>query len=166
MSIVEVGISDEQRHRASTWFGFGALNNSITEGRSNIYGALGEVLFADHYPQWWRCDTRDADFQHDRHGTVDIKTKRTTATPAGHWNCSVAATSLHQSCDLYYFLRVHERKRVGWFLGWITHDDLFERGTFRRQGEPDGRGWSYRADCWNIRVDRLNPVRVRPLFVP
>ena len=165
MSIVEVAISDEQRHRASTWFEFGALNNSITEGRSNIYGALGEILFTDHHPEWWRCDTRDADFEHEQHGTVDIKTKRTTATPAGHWNCSVAATSLHQRCDRYYFVRVHENKRVGWLLGWINHDDLFDRGTFHREGDPDGR-WSYRADCWNVRVDRLNPVNVRPLFRP
>ena len=146
----------QQIIRASTLYPFEALTNSIMEGKSNIYGALGEVVFDDAYPTWKRADTRDHDFV-SGHGTVDIKTKRTTAVPQGNWNCSVADTSLHQRPDFYFFIRVDEMLQNVWFLGWMPRSEFYEKARFYKKGEadPEMRGWKFRADCWNVRVDQL-----------
>ena len=52
--MIEVDISDEQRGRAEELYRFGALRNSITKGKSNIYGAVGEVVVLDFYRELGR----------------------------------------------------------------------------------------------------------------
>jgi len=153
----EVEVSPSVLDYADGLYDFGALRNSIMSGRSNRFGAIGESVFAAHYPDWEHSPSRDYDFVHHQFGSVDIKTKRTTTTPRPWWNCSVAATSMHQRCDFYFFVRVSERLDWAWLLGWVTADELRSRGRFGRAGEPDGDGWLFRADCWNVRVDELHP---------
>ncbi len=160
----QVNISPRDIERAKSLYDFGALRDSITEGKSNIYGALGEVLFAADYALggWRHKPSRDYDFTHRYYGTADVKTKRTTATPQPFWNCSVAGTSTHQKCDYYFFIRVHESLERAWMLGWLSRDEFFDRGVYRKKGDPDetsDRGWRYQADCWNVRVDQLRPPR-------
>jgi hypothetical protein len=160
----KVLITASDIERAKSLYDFGALRDSITQGRSNIYGALGEVLFsADYSLDGWRHQpSRDYDFIHPHFGTVDVKTKRTTATPQSFWNCSVAGTSTHQKCDYYFFIRIHESLDRAWMLGWLPRDEFFQRGVYRKKGDLDetsDRGWRYRADCWNVRVDGLRPLR-------
>lgn len=154
--MIHVALTPEMLERAKALYPFDALRNSITEGRSNIYGAIGEIVFGDLYSEWTRDSCPDWDYRHPQHGTVDVKTKRTTATPQPHWYCSVAATSLHQRCRYLYFVRVNEALTDAWLLGWIPADELTERGVFGRKGEDDGTGWVFKADCWNVRVDALN----------
>lgn len=159
-----IDLTPEDVVAAENLYPFGALRDSITRGKSNIYGALGEVVFSKSYSKegWFHDSAPDHDFRHSTFGTVDVKTKRTTATPRGYWNCSIAATSLHQRCDFYFFIRVHESLTTAWILGWMPRTEFFERGSFRRKGELDetsGHGWKYAADCWNLRVDQLRPLR-------
>lgn len=156
-------ITPRDVERAKSLYDFDALRDSITQGKSNIYGALGEVLFSNKYPEWAHTPSRNFDFSHSSHGTVDVKTKRTTAEPKPFWNCSVAGTSTHQKCDYYFFIRVNEALDQAWMLGWLRQDDFFQRGVYRKKGDPDetsSRGWRYQADCWNVRVDQLNPPRI------
>jgi hypothetical protein len=47
--MITLDINNEQIQRAENLYPFGALNGSITNGRSNIYGALGEVVVMDYY---------------------------------------------------------------------------------------------------------------------
>ncbi len=149
---------DGLRDDAEALYPFTALRDSIMEGRSNLYGAIGELLFAAAYPGYQHAATRDYDFCHPKHGTVDVKTKRTTAVPQRHWNCSIAETSLHQRCDHLFFVRIHENLRDAWLLGGIDTTRMLSEGVFGRKGEPDGdTGFTFKADCWNITVDRLHP---------
>ena len=47
--MITLDINEEQIQRAEALYPFGALNGSITNGKSNIYGALGEVVVMDYY---------------------------------------------------------------------------------------------------------------------
>lgn len=150
----------EQIARANELYEFDALKDSITAGRSNIYGALGEILFADLYAQWNKVESYNHDFVGPGGATVDIKTKRTTAVPEPHWNCTVAATSEHQRPNYLFFLRIMESLTDAWVLGWLGRDEFYDRARFGKKGadDPTSRGWTYKADCWNVRVDELRPA--------
>lgn len=150
----------EQIARANELYPFDALNNSITAGRSNIYGALGEILFSDLYAGWTKVESYNHDFVGPDDATVDIKTKRTTAHPEPHWNCTVAATSEHQRPDYLFFLRIMEGLTDAWVLGWMGRDDFYRTARFGKKDTPDpsARGWSFKADCWNVRIDELRPA--------
>lgn len=154
--MIRVSLTADLVAAARELYPFDALNNSIMEGGSNVFGAVGELVFAAAYPEWEHTQTYDHDFAHPSKGTVDIKTKRTTAVPQPHWNCSVAVTSLHQRCDYLFFVRVNESLTDAWLLGWLPAGTIPQVGVFGRKGEDDGTGWRYKADCWNVRVDQLN----------
>jgi hypothetical protein len=160
----KVLIAPEQLKRATELYEFGALRDSIMAGQSNLYGAIGEVLFADEHPEWLRAESFNHDFvrQTEELGelTVDVKTKRTTTTPQPDWNCSVAATSRHQQPDYLYFIRVHEDLSVAWLLGWLPLAEFYDVAVFGAKGEPDPSmpSWRYRADCWNVRVSQLRSI--------
>jgi hypothetical protein len=47
--MIIVPITNEQRARANELYDFKVLNNSITSGKSNIYGAIGEIVVYDFY---------------------------------------------------------------------------------------------------------------------
>jgi hypothetical protein len=157
--MIAVNPTQDQLNRAAGFYEFDALNNSIMEGKSNIFGALGEVLFGDLYPEWRKVESYDFDFVGPNDRTVDIKTKRTTAVPQPDWNCSVAATSGHQQPDYFFFIRVTEDYERAWLLGWLSRDEFYDLAHFGKRGEPDPSkpGWVYRADCWNVAVRDLRP---------
>ena len=47
--MIRLNISPEQLQRAKEMYEFNALKNSVTEGKSNIYGAIGEVMVYDYF---------------------------------------------------------------------------------------------------------------------
>jgi hypothetical protein len=47
--MIIIPITNEQRVRANELYDFKILNNSITSGKSNIYGAIGEIVVYDFY---------------------------------------------------------------------------------------------------------------------
>lgn len=160
--MITLPITAEQVERASELYPFDALENSITKGGSQIYGAMGEVVFGDFYSdRYERKDTYDYDFWNPRNGTtVDVKTKRTTAVPRGNWNCSVAAFNTRQACDYYFFVRVMEDLSTAFLLGYLGKEEFYEMADFRKKGEPDPlkKGWKFTADCYNIPISKLHSV--------
>jgi hypothetical protein len=45
----EINISEEQIERAKKLYSFGELKGSITKGKSNLFGAIGEIVIFDIY---------------------------------------------------------------------------------------------------------------------
>ena len=160
--MITLEITSDQFERASNLYPFDSLNNSITGGESQIYGAVGEVVFGDFYAgRYERKDTHDYDFWNPRNGiTVDIKTKRTTAVPRKDWNCSVAAFNTKQNCDYYFFVRVMEDFSTAFLLGYLGKEEFYNLADFRRKGESDPlkRNWKFTADCYNVPVEKLHSV--------
>ena len=151
--MIEVEITREQIKRAKSLYDFKVLANSIMKGKSNKYGAIGEILAYDYF-----CKTKEvvfeSTFDYDMivdGSTIDIKTKRTTVRPEPHFNCSISKHSTHQRCDYLFFVRVMEDMSKAWLLGQISRDDFYKKATFNAKGEKDGN-WTFKSDCYNLQI--------------
>ena len=154
--MIEVEITREQIKRAKSLYDFKVLANSIMKGKSNKYGAIGEILAYDYF-----CKDKEVVFEstHDYDMIVDgwridIKTKRTRVRPEPHFNCSIPTTSVHQRCDYLFFVRVMEDMSKAWLLGQISRHDFYKKATFNAKGEQDGN-WTFKADCYNLQIKDL-----------
>ena len=165
MQIKTIKISEAQIERAKKLYDFKALNNSITEGEGNIYGAIGEIIIQDIFVEKGCQVKNENTFDYDliiNGKTIDVKTKRTTAFPKAEYNCSIAAYNTKQQCDYYFFIRVNENLKDAYLLGYIKKSDFFEKATFNKKDEIDknGNGWKFKADCYNLKVSMLHSFAV------
>lgn len=145
----------------------GQLNNSIRQGEGNVYGFLGELVFAkitgatiDNTYDW---DARMPDGP-----TVDIKSKCVTSAPLPHYECSVASIGTHQNCDYYAFVRVLKDCTVAWYLGAMLKSDFLRQATYMEAGvwEDPANGWSPTIDCYNIPISALHMDDKNPASLP
>tara|TARA_R110000824_G_scaffold397512_1_gene600480 strand:- start:577 stop:1104 length:528 start_codon:yes stop_codon:yes gene_type:complete len=126
----------------------GPLNNSITQGRGNAAGYLGEEAVASYLgAEIVSSDAGTNKFNHDlilADGTrAEIKSKRRTVAPKDSYEVSVVKSSLHQKPDLYIFVSLHfasTEKRDGvvrykdlkdvWLVGQKDYKDYLEQASF------------------------------------
>ena len=140
----------------------GALRNSIREGKGNVYGFLGEMIFAQVTGGTQR-NTYDWDVEMPDGATVDVKTKCVTSPPKEYYDCSVASIGTQQHCDYYAFVRVLKDLTTGWYLGALTKGQFLERSRFLQAGVKDGdNGWSPTIDCYNVKISDLNLDEKQP----
>ena len=133
----------------------GRLNNSITKGRGNLAGFLGEQIALQVLGGEW-SNTYDYDLVTPDNKKVDVKTKQTTVTPRPYYECSVAKFNTRQKCDSYAFVRVKNTMDVGWFLGSMEHDEYYDKATFLKKGEVDpSNNFTVKADCYNLKIEEL-----------
>lgn len=131
------------------------LKDSITKGKSSIYGSLGEIIFEDYFKERLNVeylDTYDYDYKVEGR-KIDIKSKKTTVIPKGHYNCSVAAANTRQKCDYYAFVRIREDFLEGYILGYISKKQFYEKAIFFKEGEKDPSSygnWTFKGDCYNL----------------
>ena len=80
----------------------GHLKNSITKGKSNIWGMLGEKV-VQKWVNGVLADTHDYDILSPEGIKLEVKTKKTTLRqpPKAHFECSVCNHNLKQKCDMY-----------------------------------------------------------------
>tara|TARA_R110001632_G_C11073520_1_gene387625 strand:+ start:36 stop:518 length:483 start_codon:yes stop_codon:yes gene_type:complete len=154
-----IKITNEQIKRAKKLYPFEELKGSITKGKSNIYGALGEVIVYDIYKKnGLNVDfnsTYDYDLIIEKH-KVDVKTKRTTVKPKHNYLCSISSFNTRQKCDFYFFLRINENLKECYLLGYKRKKNFFEEATFNKKGSLDVNGWAFKDDCYNIKIKMLN----------
>ena len=160
MKIIE--ISSEQIERAKNLYPFKELNGSITMGKSNIYGALGEIVVYDLYTKSGAVvdfsSTYDYDLIIDGH-RVDVKTKRTTVTPRPDYLCSISSFNTTQECDFYFFLRINESLKECYILGYKRKADFFNEATFNKKGTLDVNGWAFKDDSYNLKIEKLEAFK-------
>lgn len=155
---IEVTISPAQVEEAKQLYEFGQLDNSITKGKSNIFGALGEVVVKDYFAG--AQIVGDYDFDIILEGfKIDVKTKRANYPPHPDHLCSVAAANIRQKCDFYFFVRVLENLQTAYLLGYLSKKDFYTKAAFNLKGEQDEtsrHGWTFKADCFNIAIKDLD----------
>ena len=164
--MITLEISKQQIERANSLYSFGELNNSITKGKSNIYGAIGEIVLYDYaanYASVSFASTYDYDLLINTL-RVDVKTKRTTVKPAENYLCSIAAYNTKQDCDIYYFVRVDETMNTAYLLGHKWKSDFFNEAIFAKQGELDVNGWAFKSDCYNLPISQLIQPKLLSLY--
>jgi hypothetical protein len=161
--MIEIYISDSQISRAEKLYNFNELNGSITKGKSNIYGAIGEIIVYDYFLDYLsiiQCNTFDYDFIINDF-KVDVKTKRTTVKPKDNYLCSISSFNIKQKCDYYFFIRVLESFKIGYMLGFISKDEFYKKAVFNKVGEKDNNYFKFKDDCYNIEISQLNKFKKR-----
>ena len=146
--------------QASQWANdLGGIKNSITKGRGNLAGRLGEIALADHLSVDVQ-DHREYDLVY-KGRSIEVKTKRRTVAPRARYEVSVAKTSKHQHPDLYAFISMEfDRKENGSYFGlkniWLCgySDDYFKKAKYMKKGDRDG-SFTTLVDMYNLRIDQL-----------
>lgn len=160
--MIEVKITDKIIAKAKTLYDFYRINNSITKGMSQDYGALGEAVFMEYYglPDSAYAPTKDYDIIHPNGSKIDIKTKKSTSKPKENYFASVTLHSYgHQQCDWYCFIRINTEMTLAWICGFITKENMAKYGILYRKGDLDPSshlGFRFKDDCWNIEISKLN----------
>jgi hypothetical protein len=163
--MIEIEITKEMKKRA--WKKareMGVIYNSIMKGGGNIAGFLGEEI-ANSLIEGTVNNTYDYDITSKSGIKYDVKTKRCTSAPKPNYECSVANFNTKQKCDRYAFVRVEFKSgRWGraWLLGWLTHEEYFEKSKKLTKGQIDSsNGFVVRADCHNVAISELRKFRRR-----
>jgi len=154
-----ISISNEQIERANELYPFNALKGSITKGKSNIYGALGEILIYDLCIEKGLNVDDKSTYDYDliiEGYTVDVKTKRTTVIPKPHYLCSISSFNTKQKCDFYFFVRINENMKEAYLLGYKAKEKFFNESKFAKKGSLDINGWAFKDDGYHLEVSKLN----------
>ena len=147
----------------------GTLKNSITGGKGNVVGFVGESMML----QWlWRhnvpaviADCRDYDIVAGAESRTKLEVKTLTASslPQLHWNNLVSAHNAFQKADFYVFVRVvwHDPANFelggdAYFCGTFACSHFKQNATFRRQRNTSGDSTSTvrppATSCWSMPV--------------
>ena len=159
--ITEIQINSDYMSRArEKASSVGILQGSITGGMSNVVGAIGEIIVADSIKAE-EINTYDYDLVKDGK-RIDVKTKRCNTKPRLNYDCSVALHGTKQNCDMYVFVRILCDMSKAWILGSISKADFYKKATLYRKGDIDeDNGFVFKADCYNLRIDKLSPIHER-----
>ncbi len=161
---VTMSITSKMRDNASNQSKkMGVLRHSIAKGKGNMYGFLGEAMFKKYASPFYKVDvhnTYDYDFIVDKSVRIDIKTKSTSVTPKGEYDCTIPAYNTKQKCDAYVFCRVMQSFDKGFILGGIGKEQFFDTAKFWKKGTIDpSNGYQVKADCYNIKINELHTIK-------
>jgi len=151
--------------QASLWaHDIGRIKNSITKGRGNYAGRLGELALAKHLGVEVE-DRKDYDIIYDGK-KVEVKTKRRAVKPKPEYTVNVAATSKHQKPDSYAFLSLEYTDRDSggnysdllhiWLCGYKSAEQFFKEAEFWPKGTPDPPFFKTHRDMYVLTIGELD----------
>ena len=148
---------DEIKKAAEMAAEMGVLKNSLTKGEGSQAGFLAEIVLARHLKAT-QSNTYDYDLVMPDGRTIDVKAKRTSVEPKGHYEVSVLAYNTTQNCDYYAFCRVLRDMSTLWVLGIVKKKDFYMRANKRLKGDYDpSNGFEFRCDVYNMKISDLHP---------
>ncbi len=110
MNPVELSITESQLERAKSLYDFDNLSNSITKGKSQIYGAMGEILLMDYLMSNGinvnYVGSRDYDLIAEECVKIDVKTIRVNKNPKPEHNANISAYNTTQQTFMYFWVYV------------------------------------------------------------
>ena len=165
--MITVSIDNSQIERAKELYPFDNLNGSITKGKSNIFGAIGEVIINDYFKDKGQTIDTNSTYDYDliiNSYKVDVKTKRFTPKfkPNNNWNVTVSDFNTTQQCNYYFFVGVSEDYKRACMYGYITPGEFYNKATFNKKGQidPTGNGvWTFKDDCYNLKIAELTEFK-------
>lgn len=118
----------------------GALKNSLTKGRGNAIGMLGEIL-AHRFLGGKRVGStnRFYDIVTPSGLRVDVKTTCMVLTPRKHhlaraYYKECEREFLATKCDAYFFVRACRTLRSAYLVGWLSAEDFAGKADFTPEG--------------------------------
>lgn len=163
--MIEITITKEHLAEAEKLYSFNRLKNSITEGKSEIYGALGEVISLGFFQAQCKTVSYVGCYDYDlivNGKKVDIKTKKVNNPPQPNHNATIPAVNTKQQTDIYFFVYVLSDKSKAFLVGWLNKESFFEVAELKKEGEFDGATtFQYRADTYSTTLSKLNNVQIK-----
>lgn len=162
--ILKYNISNEQIERAKKAYDFTCLKNSITIGKSNIYGAIGEIMVNDIFKTSIIENTFDYDIIIEGI-KIDVKTKKLSewVKPNLDFHVTIPAFNIRQKCDYYFFGYSSSELKTFYLLGYIEKDIFLKESIFKKKGEKDIHGFVLRCDCYTMQVKDLKEFDILKL---
>jgi hypothetical protein len=175
--------TQEMINEAKEWAKeLGSLNNSITSGKGNAAGRVGELALAKYLNVKTPSDKYNHDIKYDGK-TIEVKTKRRIIAPKNHYDVSIAKTSNHQKPDRYAFVSLEFKKsgyygkpaeglqRKGgkqysglinvWYCGDISYDKFWETAELWKKGRTDSSNdFTTLVDMYNLPISQLDETLV------
>ena len=166
MMMIEMNVSQNMLDKAQKASDkLGVLRNSISQGRGNKAGYVGEYCVMDYLLNNKHDVVEDNTYDYDfylntkNNGKlkIDVKTKTTGVKPLNYYDCSIAEYNTKQKCDVYVFTRILYSLKKIWLLGWLPKQEYFNKSTFLKKGTVDeDNGYKVKASCYNLKIDELN----------
>lgn len=132
------------------------LNNSITMGKSELYGKVAEVVIEDLYDGKYVSN-----FDYDlivKQKTIDVKAKKRTVKPEPHYYVTVFDFNTTQKCDYYCFVSVMNDMSMAYICGWMKPEEFYAKATFNKKGDidPTDNKFIFKADSYNLKIKDLH----------
>jgi hypothetical protein len=154
-------ITPQQIKRAKDLYSFNNLNNSITKGENQIFGALGEIVVFDYYQNKGFDVNFNSTYDYDMlvgGFKTEVKTKK-VKTYSEIVKATVCAKNIHQKCDYYYFVQVAADMSKAWLLGYMPRGQFYREAIFKAKDDLDTDGFVFTEDCYNMNVNQLKPIK-------
>lgn len=91
---------------------------------------------------------------------IDVKTMGRNVYPKLYYVNNFIALQEHFDCDVYVFCSLNRVANVLTICGWVTKEQLFDRGNKYKKGESrrrsDGSSFILKADTYEIENKYLN----------
>jgi len=156
----EINVNEQQLERAKTLYEFKVLNNSISKGKGNLIGAIGEIVVFDYYTNKGKNVIHAQNFQYDliiEKYKIECKTLASNVTPKDYYNCHLSTFNDKQDCDYYCFLHALNDFSKVWIKGMLSKHEVNQLKTFKKKGELDGK-FAFKEDTWVIKNYQLKKI--------
>ena len=158
--MIEINVTEKQLERAKNLYEFKVLNNSISKGKGNLIGAIGEIIVFDYYTNKGKNVIHAQNFQYDliiENYKIECKTLASNVTPKDYYNCHLSTFNDKQDCDYYCFLHALNDFSKVWIKGMLSKHEVNQLKTFKKKGELDGK-FAFKEDTWIIKNYQLRKI--------
>ena len=159
--MIKLNITDQQIIEAQKLYNFKALNNSITEGESQIYGALGEVMVMDFLRSLNKPVNYIGSYDYDLEingKKIDVKTIKTDKEPTNDFNANISAFNTRQKTDFYLWCSVAESMKYGYIIGYLEKDEFYRVAELKKKGQIDWGKWVFKSDTYTTKVKNIKKI--------
>lgn len=153
-----IEISQELVEQAKRIYNFKALKNSITNGESQLHGAVGELLamqfleLRENDVEYIGCYDYDIICNGKK---IDVKTIKTDKEPNDNFNANISAFNHTQQTEYYLWCSVSLDLSFGYIIGIINKDEFYKIAELKKKGEIDWGKWTFKSDTYTTKVKNL-----------
>jgi len=137
----------------------GILPGSYMRGMGNLTGCLGEIAVKAYLPR--SRYVGDKVFTHDvvyRKQKVEVKSKTCSGQPKPEFSAFVnCKKDIIPENDVFFFTRVRRDLARVYLVGWLLAPIFFDEATFRKVGDKDDTGFTFKSNGYQITIGELSP---------
>ena len=154
----KIYITPEQIEEAKDLYNFKCLKNSITNGESQVHGALGELIamqvldlrdnhvdYVGHYDYDLICNGKK----------IDVKTIKSNHEPKDDYNANISAFNHTQQTDYYLWCYVSLDMTYGYVIGYLEKDEFYRIAELKKKGEIDYGDWTFKSDTYTTKIKNI-----------